>query len=357
MATGALKRHSLPPNLISSFSFAPKVRISPLFNSARAAGFPNGPIFWNSHSLKQQAGGADRIRYCQRFTLPRASIDVRTTSSDSSSGKSVAMDSSTVVPAVIVGAGRVGQALEEMGGGQDIVVKRGQPIPADSQGPIIVCTRNDALAGIIDSAPPSRREDFVFIQNGMLEPFLESKGLGDATIVLVYFAVAKLGDPPVDGKTDLNPEGLTSASGKWAQAIATRLQSAGLSCKVLDPEEFKKPLLEKLIWISAFMLVGARHPGATVGAVEKEHRDEVVGLIKELAAAAESEKKVKFDAGVDERLLAYARSVAHFPTAVKEFEWRNGWFYNISQKAIAKGQSDPLPLHTAWLKEVGAIKD
>lgn len=77
-----------------------------------------------------------------------------------------------------------------------------------------------------------RAADFVFIQNGMLEPFLESKGLADATIVLVYFAVAKAGDPPLDGKTDLNPEGLTAVSGKWAQAIATRLHSAGLSCKV-----------------------------------------------------------------------------------------------------------------------------
>lgn len=34
-------------------------------------------------------------------------------------------------------------------------------------------------------------------------------------------------------------------------------------------------MLEKLIWISAFMLVGARHPGATVGAVEKDYRSEV----------------------------------------------------------------------------------
>lgn len=34
-------------------------------------------------------------------------------------------------------------------------------------------------------------------------------------------------------------------------------------------------MLEKLIWISAFMLVGARHPGATVGAVEKQFRSEV----------------------------------------------------------------------------------
>jgi hypothetical protein len=72
----------------------------------------------------------------------------------------------------------------------------------------------------------------VFIQNGMLEPFLESKGLADATQVLVYFAVAKAGEAPQDGKTDVNPEGLTAASGKWASAVATRLHSAGLSCKV-----------------------------------------------------------------------------------------------------------------------------
>ncbi len=48
-----------------------------------------------------------------------------------------------------------------------------------------------------------------------------------------------------------------------------------LSEQVLDKEAFQKQMLEKLIWISAFMLVGARHPGATVGAVEKEYRSEV----------------------------------------------------------------------------------
>lgn len=45
--------------------------------------------------------------------------------------------------------------------------------------------------------------------------------------------------------------------------------------QVLDKEAFQKQMLEKLIWISAFMLVGARHPGATVGVVEKEFRYEV----------------------------------------------------------------------------------
>jgi hypothetical protein len=73
------------------------------------------------------------------------------------------------------------------------------------------------------------------------------------------------------------------------------------------------------------------------------------------APAGSKELGVQLDAGVVERLNAYSRSVAHFPTAVKEFQWRNGWFYAISQKAAAAGLPDPMPMHTALLKEVGAI--
>lgn len=54
--------------------------------------------------------------------------------------------------------------------------------------------------------------DLVFLQNGMLQPWLDSKGLSDSTQVLVYFAVAKQGDAPTDGKTDVNPEGLTAGT-------------------------------------------------------------------------------------------------------------------------------------------------
>lgn len=74
--------------------------------------------------------------------------------------------------------------------------------------------------------------DLVFFQNGMLEPWFQSKGLGDADQVLAYFAVSKLGEAPVDGITDTDPEGLTAAFGKWASAVAARLHSGGLSCKV-----------------------------------------------------------------------------------------------------------------------------
>ncbi|KAF7105337.1 hypothetical protein CFC21_106159, partial [Triticum aestivum] len=159
-----------------------------------------------------------------------------------------------------------------------------------------------------------------FFQNGMLDPWLQSKGLAGANQVLAYFAVSELREPPVDGITDANPEGLTATFGNWAPAIAARLQNGGLTCKVLEKDAFQKQMLEKLIWISAFMLVGASHPQATVGVVEKEHRAEVSTLIAQLASAAAAERGLSFDDGMEERLCAYSRAVAHFLTAVNEVQ-------------------------------------
>lgn len=56
------------------------------------------------------------------------------------------------------------------------------------------------------------------------------------------------GEAPTDGKTDLNPEGLTAANGKWAQALASTLQQGGLSCHVLEKAPFRAAMFEKLIW-------------------------------------------------------------------------------------------------------------
>lgn len=67
----------------------------------------------------------------------------------------------------------------------------------------------------------------------MLEPWFHSKGLSDADQVLAYMAVSKIGEPPIDGITDANPEGLTAAFGKWGSVVADRLHAGGLSCKVI----------------------------------------------------------------------------------------------------------------------------
>lgn len=124
---------------------------------------------------------------------------------------------------------------------------------------------------------------------------------------------------------------------------------------MLDTPAFTSAMYEKLIWICAFMAVGAAHPGATVGDVERLHTAEVVALIEELRAGSAGRRGVSFQEGTAERLLAYARAVAHFPTAVKEFEWRNGYFYAISVEAEAAGEPDPFPKHTALLQQVGAV--
>jgi len=102
------------------------------------------------------------------------------------------------------------------------------------------------------------------------------------------------------------------------------------------------------------MLVGAKHK-VTVGEVESKHNAEVSALITELLAAGSAALRVPQAPGAVARLNAYARSVAHFPTAVKEFEWRNGWFYGLSKAAAGQGEADPCPQHTALLKEVGAV--
>ena len=260
-------------------------------------------------------------------------------------------------PAIIVGGGRVGAALADMGVPGDVIVRRGDAFPSEpASGPIFVCTRNDALQGVIDQTPEARWKDLVFLPNGLLFPFLEKNGLGKNTQALVYFAVAKLGEAPTDGITDANPEGLTAANGEHAEALAARLANANLSCHVLDDAAFLASAFEKLVWICAFMLVGAAHPGATVGDVEATHAKEVTALIEELIAGVAKEKGVQFAEGSTERLMAYARAVAHFPTAVKEFEWRNGVFHDMSVAAMKEGREDPFPTHTRMLKEVGAIE-
>ena len=126
--------------------------------------------------------------------------------------------------------------------------------------------------------------------------------------------------------------------------------------RALDGADYTAAMLEKHVWICAFMMVGALNGGVTVGDVESSHADELRPLVAELCAAGELELGVKLPAGAYDRLAAYGRSVAHFPTAVKEFEWRNGWFHAITQKALAAGRPDPMPLHTAGLRKLGIIE-
>ncbi len=63
------------------------------------------------------------------------------------------------------------------------------------------------------------------------------------------------------------------------------MKNTDMSCRVLDKGPWTVAMFEKLIWISAFMIVGTKHGGCTVGEVENKHKSEVNEIISELANA------------------------------------------------------------------------
>lgn len=246
---------------------------------------------------------------------------------------------------IVGGGGRIGSLLSstEM---NDVVLSRGDPIPADAPGPIYVCTRNNDLDEVIASCPDERRDDLVFMQNGFLERYLRQRGVSDNTQANLYCAVAELGKKPVDGITEEAPEGLTRVCGKWEGAFTERLESKGLTCKVVKERDFRRSQLEKLIWISVFNLIGAVHGNITMGEVARMHTREVTEMSVELAQMVRFTLTVGMLPDIEKRLLAYARVVKDFPTGIKEFKWRNGFFYDYSLLARKKGFPDPSPMHT-----------
>ena len=254
----------------------------------------------------------------------------------------MSMSSAAPEYAEIIGGGRIGSLLAEAGNCR--LLGRTDTIDPDRTGcPILIATRNDALAGIIEACPEHRRPDLVFLQNGYLDDFLASHGLQDNTQVLLYVSVTAKGVPAVDGVTTVNPEGLTTATGKHAQAFANRLAALNLKCNVVSADAYKPSMFEKLIWISTYMLVGTAKSCKSVGQAGSDYKELVEQVISELVAAVSQKEKIAFEAGTIPRLAAYTDVVTDFPCAVKEFEWRNEYFYKLGDKAC--------PTHNAMLRE------
>ena len=245
--------------------------------------------------------------------------------------------------AYVIGGGRIGDLISQ----NAKLLTRSDPISTsidpNGTGPIYIATRNDVLDSIVEECPPSRKNDLVFLQNGYLDNFLKSKGLMDNTQVLLYLAVTAKGAPPIDGITSVNPEGLTAATGIHAQSFANRLSDLGLKCKVVTAQEYRPAMFEKLIWIATYMLVGTAKDCTSVGQAGEEHKSLIQSVITELVNAVSTKEGITFPSGTIERLAAYTDVVTDFPCGVKEFEWRNKYFYDLGD--------DACPLHNGLLRE------
>ena len=91
------------------------------------------------------------------------------------------------------------------------------------------------------------------------------------------------------------------------------------------------------------MLVGTAKECKSVGEAGTEHKELVEKVINELLAATAAKEGIEFPDGAVERLCAYTDVVANFPCAVKEFEWRNEYFYKLGDEAC--------PTHNELLRE------
>ena len=91
------------------------------------------------------------------------------------------------------------------------------------------------------------------------------------------------------------------------------------------------------------MLVGTVKKCKSVGEAWTEHDELVKKVINELVSAISNYENIVFPPGTIERLAAYTEVVADFPCGVKEFEWRNQYFYNLGDAAC--------PVHNALLRE------
>lgn len=243
----------------------------------------------------------------------------------------------------VVGLGRVGGALVARAEAAGVPVRAVGRSTGEiaATGPILVTTRNDDLDAVLVRVPPERRDALVFVQNGVLRPWLAERGLSASTRGLLFVAVPARGAPLVPG-------GESPFLGPHAAAVVAWLRAVGVPAREVDEATFVALEAEKLLWNTVYGLL-SQATGRTVGEVADEHGDDVLALVTELLPLLAS--PVPLDpAALAGAMGAYSRTIAGWRGAVKEWAWRNGWFV-----AEAARRGVPTPRHADWLVRVGLL--
>lgn len=248
---------------------------------------------------------------------------------------------------VIVGAGRVGQALASRaaGVGADCTLldrEADWSVLDASRSPIFLAVRNDDLEAVLARIPVGHHGRLVFCQNGMLRPWLIENDLGGSTRGLLYFAVPTRGADATPG-----PEP-SPFSGPLAGEVVAWFEQLGLPGREVPGFVMAAEEVEKLIWNCVFGLVCQRHD-VTVGTAVQSHGPMVHQLVKELRVVARASIGVdlEFDPLLG-RLTAYSLTIPTYKGAVKEWRWRNGWFVQEAARTGAVA-----PLHEDALRAIG----
>ncbi len=245
----------------------------------------------------------------------------------------------------IVGGGRIGGMLADLAaaaGQPHVVVGRSGPTTAATgRGPVVVCTRNDALDDVIGRTPDTRRGDLVFVQNGVLAPWLAARGLADTTLGVLFVAVDAVGATPVPGAPSV-------FGGPHAARIAGLLNGGGVTARAAtSPDDLRAAVGVKIAWICILGVLGDALD-LKVGPLVDDHADDIAALCRELAPVLAACPHTAAPDDLVAQVIDYSRSVRHYRTAVKEWDWRTGWLLDEATRAGVD-----LPLHRAWLARAG----
>lgn len=255
-----------------------------------------------------------------------------------------------VADLVILGRGRIGTMMHELAGRAGVSATllgrddNDAPVARAHPGrPIVVCTRNDDLEGVLADVHPDNHADLVFVQNGLIQGWLADRGLGGCTQGVLYVAVPTVGAAPTAGGDSL-------FWGRHATTVAGLMQRAGVSARTTpDQDVYLREAGVKLLWICAFGVIG-QATGRPVGELARDEKAAVRALVAELAPVVGHALGVVIpvSAAADEA-LRYARAIPDYRASLKEWAWRDG-----AVLAVAEELGVPLPQHTAWLARARA---
>jgi len=183
--------------------------------------------------------------------------------------------------------------------------------------PIYVATPSKAWLQVLQDTPPERRDDLVWIGNG-----LPLAGMEHATFCVPHYAVLATGQTPVTS----NASPPTYTYGKHAATVARLLQADGIQVQTVSWSEVRVAAGRKLLWATCMWLLcqassQTLKPPLTVSEVHFHSQDQLGKLVRKVWTALQHEIGVAIvDSDID-KTLAYMKAYSEsIPNGVRSMK-------------------------------------
>jgi len=248
------------------------------------------------------------------------------------------------------------QCLQEMGQGQDLVLHPGMDLPETVQGateyPIYIALPPTQLNDFLQNLRPSYKEgghqdDFVFLsggyEHGNIEHVLQARGYCRdqmTQVVVSGLHVAPNGRPQdlsvnlgLDSQGEAKIANKCTACGKWAGAVAERLQRNQIPCETDFYREWRRKMWERHVLDACFHVLGVvrEQQPTTLADVANYYEQEASDMVWEMSQLLRGWKALTLMYGFEERIFGTAEmrgteTPCQLSDDMYEFLWGNQVF-------------------------------